>query len=181
MVLAMLVATRLAITIATPTAVSPDLAALVAAEADALWREAGVEIQWSIGDRAGWKPDAPMLYVLFSDRCGGSSDNAMPLASITFVDGEPLRRIIVCRDQVDLAASAIPGFVNLPERGRTALTGSVMGRAVAHEIGHYLFGREHSPAGLMRARHSFAEFCAADASAFAVGDLRRLARPLPPR
>jgi hypothetical protein len=31
------------------------------------------------------------------------------------------------------------------------LHGTLLGRALAHEIGHYLLGPEHSPAGLMRA------------------------------
>jgi len=182
MVFAILVAARLAITVATPTDVSRDLAVLVAAEADAVWRDAWVHIQWSIGDRPGWRPDAPMLYVLFSDRCPDAPEGARPLASITFVDAQPLRRIVVCREEINaLTSQHAPGFSSLPARARTAVTGRVMGRAVAHEIGHYLFGREHAATGLMRARHSAAEFCAIDASPFAVADPSRLARALPPR
>jgi hypothetical protein len=37
-------------------------------------------------------------------------------------------------------------------------TGLVMGRALAHEIGHYLLGPSHSPTGLMRSPFRVVEF-----------------------
>jgi hypothetical protein len=183
MVLALMLAARLAITVATPPdLVTPALASAAAAEASAVWRQSGLEIEWSIGDRPGWTPEAPMLYVLFSPRCTGETANALPLASIDFINGEPLHRIIVCRDEVDLvAAKATPGWSTLPAQARDDIVARVMGRAVAHEIGHYLFGRAHTARGLMRARHSAAEFCAADLTPFAISPPTRVARTLPLR
>ncbi len=180
---ALLLATRLAITVATPRElVSADVATLAAEEADAVWRRAGLDIQWSVGDRPGWQPDAPMLYVIFTDRCVGEADGAMPLASITFVHGEPTRRIVVCENEVRAVAErGDPQFRSLPERARDAVTARVIGRAVAHEIGHYLLGPDHGPAGLMRARHSAAELCAVDTAGFVAPPFDRLARTLPAR
>jgi hypothetical protein len=169
MMAAMMLAARLAITVATDV-VSPELAAAAADEANAVWHAAGVDIEWSIGDRPGWTPEAPMLYVLFSNRCQGEPSGAMPLASIDFVNGEPLRRIVVCANQLRAVATT-------PD-----LMPRVTGRAVAHEIGHYLFGRAHTDAGLMRARHSIAEFCGVDPMPFAfILPSRGMARTLPVR
>jgi hypothetical protein len=169
MVPTLVLAARLAITVATDV-VSPELAPAAADEANAVWHDAGVEIEWSIGDRPGWTPEAPMLYVLFSSRCPGEPSGAMPLASIDFVNGEPLRRIVVCTNQVRALATT-PDVIP-----------RVMGRAVAHEIGHYLFGRAHTSTGLMRARHSAAEFCGVDPVPFAfILPSRRVARTLPVR
>jgi hypothetical protein len=171
MVSTIVLAARLAITVATSSnLVTPALATAAAAEADAVWRDAGVAIDWSIGDRPGWTPESPMLYVVFADHCTGERSGGLSLASIDFIDGEPMRRIVVCASEVIAVAASVE------------LVPRVMGRAVAHEIGHYLFGREHMPAGLMRARHSFAEFCAPDGSPFAlVLPRRRVARTLPSR
>jgi hypothetical protein len=106
----------------------------------------------------------------------------MPIASIMFVDGEPVRRILVCRAQaVALVDRAAPGNRSLPPRLHDELVARVMGRAVAHEIGHYLFGPAHTTAGLMRARHSTADFCGMDNSPFAVTPPARVARALPTR
>jgi len=180
---AMVLAARLAITVATPPGlVSRDVAALLASEADAIWRRAGVDIQWSVGDRPGWDPGVPMLYIVFSDRCVADADGAMPLAAITFVDGQPVRRIVVCHNEVEAAvAQGEPGFRDLAPRAKDALVARVMGRAVAHEIGHYVFGPSHGADGLMRGRHSAAEFCADDAAPFAVDPPPALARTLPLR
>jgi hypothetical protein len=39
----------------------------------------------------------------------------------------------------------------LPDAARALAVGRALGRVAAHEIGHWLFGREHAPRGLMRA------------------------------
>jgi len=181
MVTALLMTTHLAITVATPAgAVSRPVASATAAEANAIWHAAGVDIEWSIGDRPGWRPDGPMLWVLFSDRCAG--EGTLPLASITFVDGRPEQRIIVCRPQVlALVMSGEPAFRELPQQRRDELVARVSGRAVAHEIGHYLFGPQHADAGLMRAQHSVADFCGVDGAPFALATPSRVARSLPIR
>jgi hypothetical protein len=47
------------------------------------------------------------------------------------------------------------------------VTGRVLGRALAHEIGHFLLrSREHSRKGLMRPRHQVPDLVGADRSRF---------------
>ena len=183
MLSAMLLATTLAITVATrPEIVTPAIAEATAAEAGTVWRGTGVEIEWSIGDRPGWRPDAPMLWVLFIDRCGGAGAGEMPIASITFVRGEPGHRIVVCRSAaLAVVDRAAPGNRALPPRRHDELAARVMGRAVAHEIGHYLLGPAHTAAGLLRAQHSSVDFCAVDTTSFVVTPPLQLARALPAR
>lgn len=181
--LAMLFAARLAVTIATADPlVSSGLATATAAQAAAVWRAAGVELEWSVGDRPGGAPAVPVIYVVFSDRCPATPSGEMPIGSITFVNGEPMRRIVICHNQaIALAETAEPAFTELPQRVREVLLARVMGRAVAHEVGHFLLGRAHASTGLMRASHSAADFCAADSAAFAVATPPRVAQTLPVR
>jgi hypothetical protein len=40
---------------------------------------------------------------------------------------------------------------DLPAVSQAVAVGRALGRVLAHEIGHWLFGREHTPNGLMRA------------------------------
>lgn len=183
MLTALAMATHLAVTVAIPPGlITPAVASATAAEADALWHDTDVDIEWSVGDRPGWAPDAPMLWVLFTDRCEGGRSGDMPIASITFVDGEPSRRIVVCRaEALAVVDRAAPENRTLPSRLHDELAARVMGRAVAHEIGHYLFGPSHAATGLMRARHSPADFCSSNPAAFGVAPPAHVARALPPR
>ena len=53
-----------------------------------------------------------------------------------------------------LSAVAVMTFAERPRLIRELVLGRVLGRAVAHEVGHFLLGsREHAPFGLMRASH----------------------------
>jgi hypothetical protein len=50
-------------------------------------------------------------------------------------------------------------YSSLPMRAQETLVGRALGRALAHEIGHYLLQTPaHSPVGLMRARRSVDDF-----------------------
>lgn len=180
---ATLVAMHLAITVAVPSdLITPATATSIAAEANALWHDSGVDIEWSIGDRPGWTPDAPRLWVVFTDRCSGERAGETPIASIMFINGEPTHRIIVCRSEAIVVVDrAAPENHLLPPRLHDALAARVMGRAIAHEIGHYLYGPGHAPAGLMRAEHSATDFCAGDPTGFANLPPAHVARALPTR
>lgn len=128
---------------------------LLTAEAHRIWRREGVFLRWR--DGAAVRPDAP-LRVLVIARPG------VPSADANWVVGELLR----LTDRRAIAVASITGARRvLDEADRWSPTnvpdevqlGLVLGRAVAHEIGHYLLGtRGHSRAGLMRADFSAREF-----------------------
>jgi hypothetical protein len=56
------------------------------------------------------------------------------------------------------------------------LLGRAMGRALAHEIGHYLLASKlHTARGLMQASHTASEFFGADRRSFAIDAAQRQA------
>jgi hypothetical protein len=74
-----------------------------------------------------------------------------------------------------------------PAALRQRLMGRVLGRAIAHELGHFLFGSaDHAPDGLMRAKHRLDDLTSPFTRAFrvvsarpracAAGDIRLNAR-----
>ena len=70
-----------------------------------------------------------------------------------------------------------------PDLLRDLVYGRVMGRALAHEVGHYLLrSRQHSEVGLMRAQQSVVDLVALDRRQFAlsIGEMKQLARLLSP-
>jgi hypothetical protein len=86
------------------------------------------------------------------------------LGGIRFEGRRPEREIRVFSRAVESVAAvgAVP-LLGRPwttaERDRAI--GRVLGRVIAHEIGHYLFGStRHTTSGLMKAHHSPAEFVA---------------------
>ena len=134
-------------------------------ETESIWRDAGVQLRW-IRDHRGTDEDRPLRIVVarrevtptnhrwpiaellrFEDR------SAIALASITAA-----LRIVEERPELPL--------VDLPAMRQYKL-GVVLGRAVAHEIGHYLLqSNSHSQFGLMRASIDAREFADLRSGAF---------------
>lgn len=96
-----------------------------------------------------------------------------PLASILFVNGQPTPLITAYAGEVERLLNAVRldgrTLGDLPGIVRFRLTGRALGRAVAHELGHFLFASaNHAASGLMRARHQAAELIAPFRQAFRV-------------
>src|SRR5688572_17710521 len=127
-------------------------------ETESTWRDAQVQLRWLKAESAG-DSDRP-LRVLVTRRAVSATDghrwpvgellrfedsSAIAMASITAA-----LRIVQERPELQL--------VDLPAMRQYRL-GVVLGRAVAHEIGHYLLQTNtHSPYGLMRASIDAREF-----------------------
>ena len=92
------------------------------------------------------------------------------LGSIGFVDDVPEPAIVMYPTTIaDLVSSAQFGGFDLhtPSAFRDFLRARVFGRALAHEIGHFLLrSRRHSDAGLMRAMHRANDLVAANRHRF---------------
>jgi hypothetical protein len=100
-----------------------------------------------------------MLHVSIAQR-PASRINDQSLGSIVFLDGVPQPRIsLYVATAADLISSAAGGDTSRwPVAYRDGLLTRVLGRALAHEIGHYVLNtREHSASGLMRAVQPIAE------------------------
>jgi hypothetical protein len=133
-----------------------------------LWRAAGVDVTWSALPAAGpgevpvTEPSRPRMSVIITSDMPEEfrSTSARPpvLASILFVDHKPTTMIAAYPEEVRRLLEAVRldarPVGERPALIRERLTGRVLGRAIAHELGHYLFGSaDHAPDGLMRAKH----------------------------
>jgi hypothetical protein len=127
-------------------------------ETESIWRDAHVKLRW-IRDNST-DEDRP-LRIVVARRVAAVTDNRWPVAELMrFEDRSAIAlasisaalRIVEERPEIPL--------VDLPAMRQYKL-GVVLGRAVAHEIGHYLLqSNAHSPYGLMRASidaHEFAD------------------------
>jgi hypothetical protein len=119
------------------------------AEAAAIWTMHGVQLRWRDIDGT--------IVLIVGDRLAETANRRQtPLGWLTFVDGAPdhvlhvsataARRIV--RDQRFHGRS----LNDLPPPLGDQLTARVVGRAIAHEVGHYLLASTaHTSRGLMRA------------------------------
>lgn len=128
-------------------------------EADAIWRAAGIRFTWDRHDGAG--PFAARVII------GGGQSNLengkLALGWIVLDDeyaGMPQIYLSHGNAQALLNESrGVVGHVSqMPIAQREAYMARAMGRALAHEMGHFLSGSKvHAAAGLMMAVHSAAE------------------------
>ena len=97
----------------------------------------------------------------------------MPLGWIAFDEvGAPARDIYVSHANalalLTMMRDATPP-TRMPRAELETMLGRAMGRALAHELGHFLLAtKTHSANGLMRARRTSAEFFSAERARFAV-------------
>jgi len=131
-------------------------------EAADIWRAAGIVFDWRV---AGSAPplEGPSLRVVIDD-AGGPAARDVALGWIAFaVSDVPDPVIHLSRANVESLINRIDSLRQSPFAERDLLTGRALGRALAHEIGHYLLAsRAHTPGGLMRAtRPSLAFFAPA--------------------
>ena len=152
--------------------ISPTLIPRVLAEAESIWRTAGVVIVWE--REGGIEMHAPMLRVWIGGAKGlGSQEQAMPLGWIGFdEDGTPTRNIYVSHTNALTLLNMTESERSpsrMPRAELETLLGRAMGRALAHELGHFLLTlKGHTETGLMRARRTSTEFFSRDSSRLAL-------------
>jgi hypothetical protein len=131
--------------------------ALVRAEVIAIWRQYGVEIVWEeLWTPARPKPDLWVQFVdvaLISKKVKG----APAVAWIPFSSGVPLPYVRVSKPNATALLKTRSWFDGRPlsdatEEMRNQALGRIIGRALAHEVGHFLLAAPaHATSGLMRA------------------------------
>jgi hypothetical protein len=104
------------------------------------------------------------LRVTIGDERGtiGKDPYVMALGWIRFEAGRPQQEVYLSYANATTLFEASQGVVRrvvtMTVAERETLLGRAMGRALAHEIGHYLLASKvHTPKGLMQARHTAAE------------------------
>jgi hypothetical protein len=136
---------------------APELTAVSRAaligEATAVWRRAGVHLVWDPG--AGARP-AGGLRILVIPRPARNPEDDVLGELVGFGEATALAIVSIDRAERLIAEWRSPAMV--PASLQEDRVGLVLGRAVAHEIGHYVLEtRGHTRAGLMRTAFATSE------------------------
>lgn len=123
----------------------------ICTETDAIWGRADVTIDWrrvpANEQDQGW-----LLQVTIDDQQRGVISRQEALGWITFTAAGPKPSIHLSRAGVEDLLFREPYAQRAPIAARDAFVGRALGRALSHELGHYLLNtKAHSPRGLMRA------------------------------
>jgi hypothetical protein len=149
--------------VANQAGVTPTTLDAAAAEAGAIWAEAGVRLEWTFKPTSFERADDDTVVLVIRGglRTPPASGQTEPAAShalgrISFAgDGRPANMIEASLDAVTKLVMAGSQFdrpiPTLPFANRQAMVGRGLGRVVAHELGHWLGGRGHVRFGVMKA------------------------------
>lgn len=140
--------------------IGDDARATLVAESLRPWRAAGVAVEWgdalpAVTPRPGREDD---VYVILLPDDAAPAARQQPMASIRFVGGRPTTHVTVHAGSVARRLADLRlddrRLAEHPRLLRDRALGRVLGRAVAHEVGHFLLGSAaHTRTGLMRASH----------------------------
>jgi hypothetical protein len=143
-------------------------------ECNRIWAREGVELLWSAAD-AATPPARMVLPIVFDDHELRLAEKQQGAAlGLTLFVGLS-QRIVVSAPRAEQIVAARDGLAQ-PSRvlQRENAVGVLMGRVVAHEIGHALLsGAGHVAQGLMRAQFDVGEMQPAAPREFALSDAER--------
>jgi hypothetical protein len=135
-------------------------------ETDAIWRDANVQLRWREDNLEG-DTERPLRILVTHRAVTGTNAHAWPVGELLrFEDNSA-----IAMASITSALRIVQGYperqlLDLPQMNQYKL-GIVLGRAVAHEIGHYLLqSNAHSSYGLMRATIDAREFADLRSGAF---------------
>ena len=145
--------------------VSPALVARILAETDAIWRPSGIAFIWQraarvvvpyarAGETGPYVPNT--LRLVIGGNRGAGRDGRLPLGWILFDAGAPAQEIYLSHANALRLMAEARGVIGLVEQmppvQHEMLLARAMGRALAHELGHYLLASTvHTRGGLMKA------------------------------
>src|SRR5215831_10211327 len=152
----------------------PKVLADVAREETArIWRAAGVEIEWCANG---------LVHAVVDEAAGPAKDNVRVIGYVTFVDDVPAREIHLSFENALALLTETEGAANtasLTLYERYTMLGRALGRALAHELGHFLLGsKQHTATGLMRAHRRAVDFFKRGTDGFEIGADQRAALAL---
>jgi len=137
-------------------------------ETDAIWRAAGVVVVWRASGAA------PDLRVVFDDRAPTPRDRRLVAVGWLTFDADVPAPIVHLSYANALRlfeeSSGIAGPLDaMKPWQRETLVARALGRALAHELGHFLSGsKQHTHDGLMRGQRSAAELFEPGRASFAI-------------
>lgn len=158
--------------------VAPDLSGAstraMTAEADRIWRREGVELRWPALTTPA--ESAPLRVMVYERReaVATGTDTRWAVAELVPQSGRRALAVASIAGAERVLLEARKRRVLLIERPEPAeyRLGVVLGRAVAHEIGHFLLATAtHADHGLMRAAIDVNEFADPGSRAFVLDDV----------
>jgi hypothetical protein len=147
-------------------------------EASAIWKLGGVTLDWHTSSEPPAGGERSTVDVTFDDAPGSVAGQDVPLGWVTLdASGVPEGTIFLSRKNALRLVDTIDEYRERPLKFKDRLVARALGRALAHELGHYLTGsKEHSVSGLMKGRRLAHEFFSPACVGFNVtSDERRLA------
>jgi hypothetical protein len=164
----------LVLTVSSTADVSPSLVDRVVDEANAIWKPAGITL---VRQRSDDRTPASISLTIGRER-GSVHPYDTPLGWTEFESGQPQPWLYLSyANAVALFESArgiVGSTTRMPILERETYLGRAMGRALAHEVGHYLLAaRLHTANGLMKANFTAVELFMPDTRHFAITDAQR--------
>jgi hypothetical protein len=147
-------------------------------EATAIWRTAGVALQWHRSNGSSRASNPSTVDVVLDDARGSASGGDLPIGWINFnSSGTPEGIVHLSYRNVSQLIDASDAYRNRPTSYKELLAARALGRALAHELGHQLTASKmHSPSGLMKGRRLIEELFSPARSGFLLdGNEQRLA------
>jgi hypothetical protein len=173
--------TKVAVAMTGDCPIPNDVIAFAKRESTRIWSAAGVTLRWMNPADLPYESSPSDWLVV---RCVAAEQTmlqpktvrALPIAAIRFVGGTPTNTIVVSIDNAKtLLARDASESRNMSDRFallRELRLGRMLGRAIAHEIGHFLNqSQDHTPSGLMRASHTLANLIGQSSAQFKVDRL----------
>jgi hypothetical protein len=177
--------------IAADSEVPSALVIALLAEADAIWRGTGVQFFWERAHGAREAaarltiespPGPPALQVTIGQEQHGRADRKMALGWIVFdAPTTPQREIYLSYANacalLESSVAQVGPMRQMTRLERQTLLARAMGRALAHELGHYLSASKvHTEKGLMKGVLSASELFGQDRARFTLtpGELQRM-------
>jgi hypothetical protein len=162
------------VTVIVGRGVAPALVSRILDETDAIWRGSGFSFVWQ---RSAGLPttlsvtidDAPSVHLDGQTTLGwiqfGDNDVPAPEIHLSYANAVSL---------LEQARGIVGPVAQMPRAERETLLGRAMGRALAHEMGHYLMAsKAHTPKGLMATKRSASDLFSADRAHFRIDDGQR--------
>ncbi len=170
-------AVALTVNVTVAPGIPSTLVARALAETDAIWRNSGFAFAWRQAPR---DHAAETLHVVIGRDVRPVIDGGIALGWIMFDETSPDREIYVSYANAEALLADSPGVIGPLDRTtkfeREVLLGRALGRALAHEMGHYLLASKvHTVKGLMKARRTASDFFGNDNRGFTLDAAQRSA------
>ena len=165
----------------TARGISPHLVTETLNEAGAVWNDAGITLSWRVVPSGRPEYSTTPHVVINDERGRAPRQGQTPVGWVEFRrPDEPDQEIHVSRSNgmklLRDSAGLDRSVDRMPLAEVNLLLGRMLGRALAHELGHFLLrSRTHTTAGLMRSGRAVREFLAPGRRGFEVDAAQRSA------